>query len=184
MCNCTSSFALRAPRNDGVMGSCKRDADHVSPDSPPLHWRHDPASQLGTVLTGNAAMNAVAAPKSRRFNSLEGLLLIALFQGVPIFASAALIKKAIGDARTIADKGFGVVMFVAISSLVFALITAWLGPKFPNRFRKLYEPLFFDATLSFQEKLIRWRTQPTVSLQLLTTVIMMSLLAVAAASVG
>jgi hypothetical protein len=65
-----------------------------------------------------------------------------------------------------------------------ALVTAYFGPKFPRFFKNGYEPLFFDATLPFAEKISRWRTQPTASLQLLTTVIMLSLLAVAVASVG
>ncbi|MFN5717227.1 MAG: hypothetical protein ACK463_22190, partial [Bradyrhizobium sp.] len=39
------------------------------------------------------------------------------------------------------------------------------------------------AGLSFSEKIAQWRSQPTVSLQLMTTMIMMSLLAVAVVSV-
>jgi hypothetical protein len=43
--------------------------------------------------------------------------------------------------------------------------------------------VFFDASLSFSEKIAQWRAQPKASSQLLATVIMLSLLAVAVASV-
>jgi hypothetical protein len=48
----------------------------------------------------------------------------------------------------------------------------WLGAKF-KMFRQGYEPLFFDCTLSFSEKIAQWRVQPLASLQLVTTVVMM-----------
>ena len=71
-----------------------------------------------------------------------------------------------------------------VSALFYAVLTPWLGRKFPNRFRYSYEPLFFDASLSFSEKIARWRTQPVTSLQLVTNVMLLSLLAVGVASVG
>ena len=46
------------------------------------------------------------------------------------------------------------------ASLLFALLTPWLGRKFPGRFRHGYELLFFDASLPFIEKIACWRTQP------------------------
>jgi hypothetical protein len=91
--------------------------------------------------------------------------------------------KIAGGHETFVQKGVGAVIFVALSSVMFALIMTWLGPKYP-RFFKTYEPLFYDATLPFEEKLARWRTQPVASLQLVTTVMLLSLLAVAAVSVG
>jgi hypothetical protein len=45
-------------------------------------------------------------------------------------------------------------------------------------------PLFFDASLPLIEKSARWRTQPVTSLQLVTNVMLLSLLAVGVASVG
>jgi hypothetical protein len=57
-----------------------------------------------------------------------------------------------------------------------------LAPKFPRLFKNSYEPLFFDARLSFADKLAQWRAQPAVSLQLVTNVMMLSVLAVAPAS--
>ena len=46
-----------------------------------------------------------------------------------------------------------------------------------------YEPLFYDTSLSVSDKIAQWRSQPKVSLQLVTTTIMLSLLAVVVASV-
>ena len=44
--------------------------------------------------------------------------------------------------------------------------------------------MFYDATLFFGEKIARWRVQQMASVQLLTTVMMLSLLAAAVVSVG
>ena len=74
-------------------------------------------------------------------------------------------------------------IFVALASLFFALAMLFLAPRFP-KFFKNYEPHFFDASLSFGEKPAQWRAQPKTSLQLVTTVTMLSLLAVAVVSVG
>jgi hypothetical protein len=128
-------------------------------------------------------MNAVTALKSPRCNQFEGMVLTAIFQGFPIFANAVLLLKITGSHETIADKGGAAPVFVVCTTIMFALLMTWLGPKFP-RFFKTYEPLFYDATLSFSEKLARWRTQPAASLQLVTTMMLMSLLAVAVVSVG
>ena len=123
-------------------------------------------------------MNAIAAPKSRCLNQLEGIALTAIFQGFPIFANAVLLVKVAGGQEDFVRKGAGAAIFVALTTIMFALLMTWLGPKFPGFF-KTYEPLFYDATLSLSEKIARWRVQPVASLQLLTTVMMLSLLAVA-----
>ena len=140
--------------------------------------------------TGKTAMRAIAAPKSRTMNWLQGVTLSAVFQGLPTFAGAALLLKLFGGAHIVAggahvvnDAG-GVVIFVATTSIFYAMLTPWVGAKFPRFFVKSYEPIFFDASLSFSEKLLRWRTKPTTSAQLLTNVTMLSLLAVAVMSVG
>ena len=75
-----------------------------------------------------------------------------------------------------------VAIFGTTATLIYALATPWLGPRFPRLFKSGYEPLFFDATLSFTEKLSRWRTQPATSLQLVTNVTLLSLLAVGVTS--
>ena len=124
-------------------------------------------------------MNALAAPKPPMQNRLEGFALAAIFQGFPTFAAAALILSLAH--HPIAG---GAVFFVIAASIFHGLLTPWLGPKFPNFFKNSYEPLFFNANLSFAEKLSQWRAQPTVSLQLVTQVMMLSLLAVGVASRG
>ncbi|MGQ0686372.1 hypothetical protein [Bradyrhizobium sp.] len=128
-------------------------------------------------------MNAIAAPKSRSINWLEGVTLSALLQGMPTFTAAALLLKLFGSAQIVNDPG-GVAIFVLTASIFYALMTAWLGPKFLRFFRNSHEPLFFDASLSFAEKLTRWREKPATSLQLLTNVVMLSVLAVAVMTVG
>ena len=119
-------------------------------------------------------MNALAAPKSLMQNRLEGFLLTTIFQGFPCFAAAALLLKLAH--HPIAG---GAVSFVVATSVLHGLLTPWLAPKFPKFFKHGYEPLFFDASLSFAEKLSQWRAQPVVSLQLVTNVMMLSVLAVA-----
>jgi hypothetical protein len=128
-------------------------------------------------------MNAITAPKSSSQNRLEGFVLTALFQGFPTFAAAALMLKFVGSHEIVGQR-YGAAIFVVLAALFYALLTPWLGRKFPGRFRHGYEPLFFDASLSFSEKIARWRTQPVTSLQLVTNVMLLSLLAVGVASVG
>jgi hypothetical protein len=132
-------------------------------------------------LIGNAAMNAIAAPKSRCLNLLEGMTLTALCFAIPTFGAAVLLLKLVGGSQIVGHAG-GAVTFVATATLIRALTTPWLGPKFPRFFKNSYEPLFFDASLSFIEKVSRWRTQPATSLQLVTNVMLLALLAVGVAS--
>jgi len=128
-------------------------------------------------------MNAITASKSAALNRLEGFALTALFQGFPTFAAAALMLKLVGSHEIVGQR-YGAAIFVVLAALFYALLTPWLARKFPNRFRHGYEPLFFDASLSFIEKIARWRTQPVTSLQLVTNVMLLSLLVVGVASVG
>jgi hypothetical protein len=48
-------------------------------------------------------------------------------------------------------------------AIVNALDTTYLWRSFPRFFRNVYGQLFYDATLSFSDKLARWRTQPVAS---------------------
>lgn len=128
-------------------------------------------------------MNAIAALKSPAQNRLEGFALTAILQGLPTFAAAVLMLKIVG-AREIVGERYGAAIFVVLASLVYAAITPQLAARFPKRFAHATAPMFFDASLSFSEKIAQWRSQPGVALQLMTTVIMMSLLAVAVVSVG
>src|SRR3989442_14325814 len=114
---------------------------------------------LAQDLTGDAAMNAIAAPKSSAQNRLEGFALTVILQGFPSFAAAALLLKL---ARH--DIAGGVVLFVVLTSVIHGLFTPWLAPKFPKFFKHGYEPLFFSASLQFFEKSDKWRAQPTPSI--------------------
>ena len=128
-------------------------------------------------------MSAIAAPKSRTMNWLEGVTPCAILQALPTFAGAALLLKLAGSAHIVTQTG-SAAFFVLTTSILYAILTPPLAARFPRLFGKSYELLFFDASLSFPEKVLRWRTQPMVSLQLLANMIMLSLLAVAVMSVG
>jgi hypothetical protein len=128
-------------------------------------------------------MNAVVTPKSPALNLLEGMTLTAVFQAFPTFTAAALLVKLSGSAAIVGRPG-GAAIFIVLAMLFQTLAVTWLGPHFPHLFRNVYEPMFYDAMLSFSEKIARWRVQPVASLQLLTTVTMLSLLAAAVVSVG
>ena len=67
-----------------------------------------------------------------------------------------------------------VVVFVVMASIFHGLFTPWLAPKFPKFFRHGYEPLFFNAGLSFAEKIAKWRVRPTTSEQLVTSELMLA----------
>ena len=121
-------------------------------------------------------MNAIAAQKSSAQNRLEGFALTALLQGFPTFAAAALLLTL---ARH--EIAGGVLLFVVLTSVLHGLFTPWLAPKSPKFLGHGYEPLFFNAGLCFAEKIEKWRAQPTTSLQLVTNVLMLSLLAVGVA---
>jgi hypothetical protein len=122
-------------------------------------------------------MNAIAAPKSSAQNRLEGFALTVLMQGFPTFAGAALLLKLAHH-----EIAGGAVVFVAMASIFHGLLTPRLAPKFPKFFKHSYEPLFFNAGLKFIEKIEKWRARPTTSLQLVTNVLMLSLLAVGVVS--
>jgi hypothetical protein len=128
-------------------------------------------------------MNAITALKSPALNRLEGTTLTALLQALPTYAAAAMLLKLAGSGQAIGHVG-GAATFVVLTTFFHALLTPWLAPKYPKMFRNSYEPLFFDAGLSFAEKVMRWRTQPMASLQLLANMVMLSLLGVAVLSVG
>ena len=91
-------------------------------------------------------MNAIAAPKSSAQNRLEGFALTFLLQGFPTFAGAALLLKLAHH-----EIAGGVVLFVVLASCS----TACSRPGSRRNFQILqagYEPLFFNAGLSFVEK--------------------------------
>ncbi len=122
------------------------------------------------------------AAKSSLANRLEGMLLSAMLQGLPTFAGAALLLKLWGTDAIVGTPG-GAALFVLLACLFHALLVPWLGPRFPALVSSQYEPLFFDATLSFSDKVARWRGMPQSSVLLMSNMIMLSVLAVAVASV-
>src|SRR6476469_4079292 len=109
----------------------------------------------GTIRKRTAAMDAISTPKSASQNRLEGFALTALFQGFPTFAAAALMLKLVGSHEIVGTR-YGAAIFVVLAALFAAVITPWLARTFPKRFGPGYEPLFFDASLSFIEKIARW----------------------------
>ncbi|MDA9442784.1 hypothetical protein XH98_27570 [Bradyrhizobium sp. CCBAU 51745] len=128
-------------------------------------------------------MAAIAtARKSRPRNALEGLALTALLQSFPTFAAAALLLKLCGNHDLVGDPG--VAIFVAIASLLHAMLAVTLGPSVPALFKTLYEPAFFDGSLSLSDKITEWRTHPVASLQLVAIVLLLSVMAVVTASMG
>ena len=128
-------------------------------------------------------MAAIAASrKSRLHNALEGFALTTVLQSFPTFAAAALLLKLAGSKDLVGDPG--VAIFVVSISLFHALLAVMLGSKFPAVFKTVYEPKFFDVRLSLSGKITEWRTQPAASLQLLTIVLLLSVMAVVSASMG
>jgi hypothetical protein len=123
-----------------------------------------------------------AARKSRLHNAIEGLALTTILQSFPTFAAAAFLLKLCGDHDLVGDPG--VAIFVAIASLAHAMLAVTMGPSFPAFFKTVYEPKFFEAHLSLSDKITAWRTQPVASLQLMTIVLLLSVMAVVTASVG
>ena len=127
-------------------------------------------------------MTALASPKFAALNRLEGFLLYALCQGLPIYAGAALTVKLMGVSEIVGER-YGAAIFVAIASTFHGLAVPWLGPKFPRFFRHTTEPAFLNAHLGFAEKVFCWMAQPKTALQLLTNVLLLSVLAVGVTSI-
>jgi hypothetical protein len=128
-------------------------------------------------------VNAVSPRKSRALSRLEGMALTGVFQAFPTFTAAALLVKLSGASDMTSHAG-SVLTFIVLAMLFHGFTVTSLGPRFPRFFQNVYEPLFYDATLSLSEKIARWRVQPVASRQLLTTVMMLSVLAVAVMSMG
>lgn len=125
-------------------------------------------------------MTALAAPKLAGRNRLACFALYALLQGVPFFSGVALTMKLINTSEFVGEP-FGAAIFVAMASTFHALVTPWLGPKFPHFFRHSFEPVFADPALSFSEKVSRWLAQPNTPLKLLSNLLLLAALAVGVA---
>ncbi|MBR0955368.1 hypothetical protein JQ591_33445 [Bradyrhizobium canariense] len=125
-------------------------------------------------------MTTLAAPKLAGRNRLECFALYFLLQGVPFYSGVALVMKLI-NATEFVGEPFGAAIFIAMVSTFHALVTPWLGPRFPHFFRHNYEPLFADPALSFSEKVSRWLAHPNTPLKLLSNLLLLSALAVGVA---
>lgn len=120
-------------------------------------------------------MTSIAVPKSGPLNWLEGFALTAILQGFPIFAAASLMVRLLGH-----DHGGHHVITVLVATLVYSVLVIWLGTTFP-KLKNGYEKTFFDASLSFPEKIACWRARPATTVQLMASVLLLSLLAVCVA---
>jgi hypothetical protein len=119
-------------------------------------------------------MNAATASKSAAANRWQGIALTAL-QGLPGFTGSALLLKLFG-ARIVNQPG-GAAIFIVMACAMLGVAAAWLAPKFPKMFRN-YEPLFFDATLSVEQKVHGWLARPATPKQLLQMLLMLTLLTI------
>jgi len=117
-------------------------------------------------------MTSITTSKFGPLNWLEGFALTATLQGFPIFAATSLLVKLLGD-----DRGGHRVLTVVMATLLYSVLVIWLGPKFPT-LKNGYEKNFFDASLSFSEKIAGWRVRPATSVRLVASVLLLSLLAV------
>ncbi len=106
--------------------------------------------------------------------------MLTALQALPAFTGSALLLK-LFDAHMV-NQPAGAVIFVLMASAMLGLVTPWLAPKLP-KFFKSYEPLFFDATLSFEQKIQRWLAKPGTAKQLLQMQFMVALLALAVLTV-
>ncbi|MFM9735799.1 hypothetical protein, partial [Streptomyces niveiscabiei] len=86
-----------------------------------------------------------------------------ILQGFPIFAAASLMVKLLGD-----NSGGHRVLTVITATLLCTVLVIWLGTRFP-KLKNGCEKSFFDASLSFSEKVARWRARPATTVQLMTS---------------
>lgn len=116
-------------------------------------------------------MPFISASKPASFNWLEGFALTTILQGFPIFAAASLMVKLLGD-----SSGGSHVLTIAMASIFYSILVVSVGMVFPT-IKSGYEVEFFNASLSLSEKIARWRAKPATSVQLMASVLLLSLLA-------
>lgn len=106
-------------------------------------------------------MTTITAPKSGPLNWLEGFALTAVLQGLPIFAATPLIVKLMGEPRIGSPA-----LFVTMATIFYSLLAIWAGSAVLRP-----QPVFSD-------KIAGWRAKPMTSVQLVGSVLLLSLLAV------
>jgi hypothetical protein len=72
------------------------------------------------------------------------------FEGFPSFVAAALLLKLVRN-----DITGEFLKFVVLTSVMHGLFVPRLTPKFSKIFKQGYQPLFFNANLSFLEKIAK-----------------------------
>jgi len=117
-------------------------------------------------------MPFITTSKPGPLNWLEGFALTTILQGFPIFAAASLMVKLLGDSR-----GGSPVLTIALAAVFYSIFVISMGSAFPRHFKNGYEAQFFDANLSLADKIACWRTKPATSVQLMASVLLLSLLA-------
>lgn len=68
------------------------------------------------------------------------------------------------------------VLTITLASIFYSICVVSVGSAFP-RLKSGYEAQLFDANLSLSEKIARWRARPATSVQLMASVLLLSLLA-------
>lgn len=121
-------------------------------------------------------MNSASIIKSRQTNYLEGLALTAIFQACPTMSASYMLMRMFGSAAPGVTEAL---LFVGTTSMLFALLNAWLGPKFPRFFRGSYAPVFFDPSLTLNEKVSHWVAEPATQKQLWQAVFVLALIGIA-----
>ncbi|MCK1393065.1 hypothetical protein [Bradyrhizobium sp. 1] len=127
-------------------------------------------------------MTALAAPKLTTQNRLECFALYALFQGVPLYSSVVLMMQLVAASEIVGER-YGATIFIVLAASFHGMLTPWLAPRFPRFFRHNSAPMFADATLSFTEKVSRWLAEPKTAVELLSNVLLMSVLVIGVASI-
>ena len=119
-------------------------------------------------------MNVATATKSGPTNWLEGLMLTTVFSALPTFTAVMLLLGLFGRGMPVDNPA----SFVVLTALGYAVIVAAFGAKH-KLFRNSYEPLFFDSSLSVRDKLRYWLEKPRTARQVVTNMLMLSVLAIA-----
>ncbi len=119
-------------------------------------------------------MNVATAAKSGPTNWLEGLMLTTVFSALPTFTAVMLLLGLFGRGMPVHNPA----SFVVLTALGYAVIVAAFGAKH-KLVRNSYEPLFFDSSLSVRDKLRSWLEKPRTARQVVTNMLMLSVLAIA-----
>ena len=116
-------------------------------------------------------MNAATSAKSGALNTLEGIVLTAVLECLPIFVALNMLLK-----LTVGGLDHPAVSALLVS-LACALLARWRGLLW-------YVPSLLDPSLSFAGKITAWCERPGAPHRLLTSVFILSLLGLWVLSTG